>query len=223
MPPPGDPDSRQPIAPSWTGPTDPGGGSPGALGTSYIAVVDAAGNAFSATPSDVSTDTPVIPGTGLAVSSRGSQGWLEPGHASAVAPGKRPRLTPSPALAFAPDGEVTAFGTPGGDVQLQAMLQVFLNMAVFGMSPQRAVEAPRFATQSFPDSFWPHRYFPGRVTLEGRLAEATADGLRARGHEVQRWTDWEWRAGGVCLARVDGTGIRWGAADPRRDSYAVAW
>jgi gamma-glutamyltranspeptidase/glutathione hydrolase len=198
-------------------------GSPASLGTSYVAVVDRAGNAFSATPSDTSTDTPIIPGTGLAVSSRGSQGWLDPGHASAVAPGKRPRLTPSPALILGPGGEVTAFGTPGGDVQLQAMLQVFLNLTVFGMSPQRAIEAPRFATQSFPDSFWPHRYFPGRVTLEGRLPEATAEALRARGHEVERWTDWEWRAGGVCLARVDGTGIRWGAADPRRDAYAVAW
>ena len=200
-----------------------GVGGGGTLGTSYAAVVDRHGNAFSATPSDVSTDTPVIPGTGLAVSSRGSQGWLDPTHASAVAPGKRPRLTPSPAMVFGPGGEVTAFGTPGGDVQLQAMLQVFLNMTVFGMSPQRAIEAPRFATQSFPDSFWPHRYFPGRVTLEGRIAEATADALRSRGHEVQRWGDWEWRAGGVCLARVDAHGIRWGAADPRRDSWAVAW
>ena len=122
-----------------------------------------------------------------------------------------------------PDGAVMAFGTPGGDVQAQAMLQLLLNLTVFGMAPQRAVEAPRFATQSFPDSFWPHRYFPGRVTLEGRIAEATADGLRARGHEVQRWGDWEWRAGGVCLARIDPHGVRWGAADPRRDSYAVAW
>jgi gamma-glutamyltranspeptidase/glutathione hydrolase len=184
-------------------------GSPAALGTSYVAVVDRHGHAFSATPSDVSTDTPVIPGTGLAVSSRGSQGWLDPAHASAVAPGKRPRLTPSPALILGPGGEVTALGTPGGDVQLQAMLQVFLNMTVFGMSPQQAVEAPRFATQSFPDSFWPHRYFPGRMTLEGRIPDETAEALRARGHEVQRWTD--------------AAGIRWGAADPRRDSYAVAW
>jgi hypothetical protein len=27
----------------------------------------------------------------------------------------------------------------------------------------------------------------------------------------------------VCLARMDADGVRWGAADPRRDSYAVAW
>jgi gamma-glutamyltranspeptidase/glutathione hydrolase len=198
-------------------------GSPVALGTSYVAVVDREGNAFSATPSDVSTDTPVIPGTGLAVSSRGSQGWLDWGHASVVAPRKRPRLTPSPAMVLTPDGDVMAFGTPGGDVQAQAMLQVLLNLTVFDMSPQRAVEAPRFATQSFPDSFWPHRYFPGRVTLEGRIPEATVAALAARGHEVHRWGDWEWRAGGVCLARMDADGVRWGAADPRRDSYAVAW
>ncbi len=103
MPPPG---TRAPA-----GPHPPGGPrrrrAPAPrprLDTSYVAVVDRHGNAFSATPSDVSTDTPVIPGTGLAVSSRGSQSWLEPGHASALAPGKRPRLTPSPALLLGPDG-----------------------------------------------------------------------------------------------------------------------
>ena len=107
-------------------------------------------------------------------------------------------------MVFSADGGVMAFGTPGGDVQAQAMLQLLLNLRVFGMSPQRAVEAPRFATQSFPDSFWPHRYFPGRVTLEGRIPETTAEALRARGHDVQRWGDWEWRAGG----RVPGAGGR---------------
>jgi gamma-glutamyltranspeptidase/glutathione hydrolase len=221
MPPPGSPAG----APGRTGSRAVAAavGGPVALGTSYVAVVDHEGNAFSATPSDVSTDTPVIPGTGLAVSSRGSQGWLDPGHASAVAPGKRPRLTPSPAMVLMRDGDVMALGTPGGDVQAQAMLQVLLNLTVFDMSPQGAVEAPRFATQSFPDSFWPHRYFPGRLTLEDRIPEATVAALAARGHEVHRWGDWEWRAGGVCLARIGADGVRWGAADPRRDSYAVAW
>jgi gamma-glutamyltranspeptidase/glutathione hydrolase len=222
MPPPGDPAGAR----GRTGAAVPApagaGGAPGLLGTSYVAVVDRHGNAFSATPSDVSTDTPLVPGTGLAVSSRGSQSWLDPAHPSVVAPGKRPRLTPSPALVLG-GGEVVAFGTPGGDVQAQAMLQVFLNLTVFGLSPQQAVEAPRFATQSFPDSFWPHRYFPGRLTLEGRFPAATEAALAACGHEVRRWADWEWRAGGVCLARIDAAGVRWGAADPRRDSAAVAW
>ncbi|HEV8308697.1 MAG TPA: gamma-glutamyltransferase family protein [Methylomirabilota bacterium] len=223
MPPPGDPAGGHAVLPSWTGPLDPQGPLPDALDTSYIAVVDRDGNAFSATPSDVSTDTPIIPGTGLAVSSRGSQSWLAPEHPSAVAPGKRPRLTPNPAMVFKDGRLVMPFGTPGGDVQTQAMLQVFLNIIVFGLSPQAAIEAPRFASQSFPDSFWPHRYFPGRLTLERRIPDATAHALADRGHRVERWGDWEWRAGAVCLVRVDDAGVRWGAADPRRDSYAVAW
>ena len=110
MPPPGTPAGAPPRAGTAAAPARLG--SPLALGTSYVAVVDREGNAFSATPSDVSTDTPIVPGTGLSVSSRGSQGWLDPGHASVVAPGKRPRLTPSPAMLLQPDGAVMAFGTP---------------------------------------------------------------------------------------------------------------
>jgi gamma-glutamyltranspeptidase / glutathione hydrolase len=222
MPPPGDPVGGQAVRPAWSGPRSAADAAGAGLDTSYVAVVDGAGNAFSATPSDVSTDTPVVPGTGLAVSSRGSQSWLEPEHPSAVAPGKRPRLTPSPALVMGPDGSVMPCGTPGGDVQAQAMLQVLLNLVVFRHSPQSAVEAPRFATQSFPDSFWPHPYYPGRLSVEGRIAESTQTALAERGHRVTRWRDWEWRAGGVCLARIDATGVRWAAADPRRDAYALA-
>ena len=52
------------------------------------------------------------------------------------------------------------FGTPGGDVQTQAMLQVLLNLSAFGMDLTSAVEAPRFATYSFPSSFEPHEDCP---------------------------------------------------------------
>ncbi len=204
-----------------------GGGEPGARSgsdTSYVCVIDAEGNAFSATPSDVSYDTPIIPGTGLAVSSRGSQSWLDPAHPSCLAPGKRPRLTPNPALVFRDGKFVMAFGTPGGDVQVQAMLQVFLNLEVFGMRPQQAVEAPRFATYSFPDSFYPHEYHPGLLALEALFPEATREALARRGHKVQVWRDWEPKAGSPCLARRDpASGLLEAAADPRRESYALGW
>src|SRR5439155_1282079 len=104
-----------------------------ALDTSYVAVVDEAGNGFSATPSDPNVDSPVVPGVGCVVSPRGSQGWLDPEHPSVVAPGKRPRLTPAPAMAFTGGRLFMPFGTPGGDVRQQAMLQVFLNVTVYGM------------------------------------------------------------------------------------------
>lgn len=198
------------------------------LDTSYICVIDRHGNVFSATPSDVSSDTPVIPGTGLCPSSRGSQGWADPAHPSGVAPGKRPRLTPNPALAIGREGPhagmVMPFGTPGGDVQAQAMLQTFLNIVVFGMDPQEAVEAPRFATNSFPDSFEPHRYQPGWLNLEGRFPRATGDALAALGHDVHWWDDFVWRAGAMCVVKRDpATGFLLGAADPRRPCYALGW
>lgn len=198
------------------------GSSAEALDTSYVAVVDAEGNAFSATPSDPNTDAPVVPGVGCVVSPRGSQGWLDPEHPSAVAPGKRPRLTPAPAIALLDGRRPMPFGTPGGDVQQQAMLQVFLNLVVFGMAPQEAVEAPRVASRSFPDSFWPHAMAPGRLEVEGRLGPEVRDALTARGHRVAVWSDWEWRAGAVCAILVDAEGMRWAAADPRRGSHAIA-
>ncbi len=200
----------------------PKAGDPGLPGdTSFVCVTDRHGNAFAATPSDTSYDSVMIPGTGLCPSSRGSQGYTAPGHPGLVAPGRRPRLTCNPALAIRPGQWVMPFGTPGGDVQVQAMLQVFLNRAVFGMDPQAAVEAPRFASYSFPGAFQPHDYFPARLTLEGRFAPAFDAILAARGHQVTRWPDWTWLAGAVCLIQADlSTGIHAGAADPRRTSYA---
>jgi gamma-glutamyltranspeptidase/glutathione hydrolase len=194
------------------------------LDTSYVCVVDRHGNVFSATPSDVSSSTPVIPGTGLCPSSRGSQSWADPSIAACVAPGKRPRLTPSPALALGPDGRAIPFGTPGGDVQAQAMLQTLLNRIVFGMDPQAAVEAPRFATYSFPDSFEPHGSQPGRLVLEARLPQALADRLQSVGHDVQWWPDWTWKAGAICMIDSDPkAGLHHAGADPRRSTYALGW
>ncbi len=192
--------------------------------TSYVCAIDQHGNAFSATPSDGSSATPVIPGTGLCPSSRGSQSWCDPAHPAALAPGKRPRLTPSPALVLRDGKAFMPFGTPGNDIQPQAMLQVFLNVNAFGMDVQSAIEAPRFATYSFPSSSAPHAYHPGRLNLESRIPKATGDELAGLGHDVKWWPDLEWRAGAVCTIRVNpDTGILEGAADPRRPAYALGW
>jgi len=215
MPPAGDAAPRRELLPL-------AGGSSDALDTSYVAVVDAEGNAFSATPSDPNVDSPVVAGVGCVVSPRGSQGWLDPTHASVVAPGKRPRLTPAPAMALQDGKALMPFGTPGGDVQQQAMLQVLLNVTVFGMPLQEAIEAPRVASRSFPDSFWPHTYSPGKLEAERRLSKDTRDALAGLGHTMGEWPDWEWRAGSVCAVKVGPEGTRWGGADPRRGSLSIA-
>lgn len=197
------------------------GGATDALDTSYVAVIDEAGNGFSATPSDPNVDAPVVAGVGCVVSPRGSQGWLDPAHPAVVAPGKRPRLTPAPAMAFRDGALHMPFGTPGGDVQQQAMLQVFLNATVFGMPIQQAIEAPRVASRSFPDSFWPHVYAPGKAEAERRIPRETREALAGMGHEMAEWPEWEWRAGAVCAVVAGPEGTRWAGADPRRGSHAI--
>jgi gamma-glutamyltranspeptidase/glutathione hydrolase len=201
------------------------GDTPFPADTSYACVVDKWGNAASVTPSDPSTDSPVIPGAGFCASSRGTQSRGVLGHPSSVEPGKRPRLTPNPAMAIREGRLVMPFGTPGGDAQVQAMLQYLLNVNVYGMDVQQAIEAPRFITFSHPDSFAPHPYFPGRLCLEGRFPRETGDALAAMGHEVQWWPDWMWKAGGMCSIQSDpATGIHRAGADPRRSAaYAVGW
>ena len=192
--------------------------------TSYVSVVDRHGNAVSATPSDVSWESPVIPGLGFCPSSRGSQSWAVPGHPSAVRAGKRPRLTPNPAFARKAGSWIMPFGAPGGDLQPQGMLQVFLNRAVFGMSVQEAVEAPRFVTHSFPGSFEPHPYHPGRLDLEKGLGAATGDALAARGHKVEWLPDLSIGTAGICAIVADReAGVLYGAADPRRAARAMGW
>jgi len=192
--------------------------------TSYVCVADRHGNLFSATPSDGSYGSPVVPGTGLIPSNRGSQSRPDPRHPAGVAPGKRPRLTPNPALAIKGGDRFMPFGTPGGDVQSQAMLQVLLNHFVFGQDVQSAIESPRFASYSYPSSFAPYDYYPGRLAIEARIPEPVIAELARRGHEIQRWPEWIWTAGAVCAIDVDRKrGVIKAGADPRRAAYALGW
>lgn len=190
--------------------------------TSYTCVVDRWGNAFSATPSDGELRTPLVPEIGMAISTRGSQSWLDPDHASSLVPWKRPRLTPNPAMALRGGRLFMPFGTPGGDAQVQAMAQLFLNVVEFGMDPQQAIEAPRFVSMSFPNSFWPHAYRPGELAIESRVPGDVLSRLMDRGHKIERWADWEALTGGMCAIKVDRErGALFAGADPRRESYAI--
>jgi gamma-glutamyltranspeptidase / glutathione hydrolase len=198
--------------------------SPAQADTSYVCAIDEEGNAFSATPSDGIGSTPVVPGLGLICSGRGSQSWIDPDHPSSLHPGKRPRLTPNPAMAFKDGKLFMPFGTPGGDMQPQSMLQTFLNVVVFGMDVQQAIEAPRFGTFSYPDSFYPHTYRPGRLNLEGRIDKETGDALASRGHDIEWWPDWTRVAGNVCAIKVNReTESLEAGADARAEAYASGW
>lgn len=198
--------------------------------TTALCVLDRDGTAFSTAPSDTLDGGPVIGGLGIVCSPRGVQSRLRDGHPNALAGGKRPCVTPAPAIALRPrpdgDAEVWPFACPGGDVIVQAMLQGFLNVAAFGMTPQQAVEAPRVAGFSYPGGFHPHPEVEGRVYAERRIGEAVRRGLAGRGHDVHVWPDFEFDAGSVCMAmdlRPPSTSgrVMAAAADPRRWAYAA--
>jgi gamma-glutamyltranspeptidase / glutathione hydrolase len=191
--------------------------------TSYVCVVDDLGNVFSATPSD-GFGVPIVPGLGFIISGRGVQSWLDPEAPASVQPGKRPRLTTNTFILFKDGKPIMPFGTPGADVQPQAMLQFVLNIVEFGMDPQEAAEAPRLSTYSFPMTADPHPYNPNLLKMEARMGQEAFDGMAARGHDVVAWPDWHPAAGSVCGISIDReNGTLTAGADPRRVAYALGW
>ena len=200
------------------------GKAPPAPDTIYSSVADAQGNVWSATPSDTMYDTPMIDGLGINISTRGMQSRFLETHPCSVAPGKRPRLTPSPALALKGGAFHMAWGSPGGDIQVQSMLQVFLNIEAFGLQVQQAIEAPRVGTFNFPNSFSPHAYYPGRLCVENRFPEESVATLDRMGYDIEMWPEKSWSMGSVCAILRDAkTGLLHAGADPRREGYAMAW
>lgn len=199
-------------------------------GTTYISVVDAQGNAFSCAPSDTIDGAPVIPGLGIFCSPRGIQSRLVESHPNRLAPEKRPCVTPAPALAVrtanAPSSpDVWAFGCPGGDVIVQAMVQGVLNVEQGGLNLQQAVEQARFAGFSFPGGFHPHPQGSNLLFLEDRIPSHVAEELRARGHDVRVWPALEFDAGSVQMTRLEHRAagpVATAAADLRRSAYAQA-
>ena len=114
-----------------------------------------------------------------------------------------------------------SFGTPGGDSQTQAIIQVFLNITVFGMDPQEAISSPRFISLNWPDSFAPHEYHPGQIELEASIYDTCGKQLEAMGYKVERLDDWDNSVGAVCaIVKDQDTGTLIGGADPREESWA---
>ena len=190
-------------------------------GTTHVSVLDRHGNLVCGTISGGSFSKSVFfPELGACLSTRIEMFNCEPGHPNVVEPGKRPRTTLVNYI-LAKDGQpVMTVGCPGGDNQVQGNLQLILNSLVFGMDPQQAVEAPRFATSSNVNSFYPHVYYPGQLDLEDGFAESTEGALKALGHKIHHTANCG--LGATVSVRDPQTGSLSTGADPRRACYALA-
>jgi gamma-glutamyltranspeptidase / glutathione hydrolase len=211
---------RAPAAAGAAAAAAAGAGEPtvGKLGgvrgdTVHFDIVDQAGNMVSATPSGGwLQSSPVIPELGFCLGTRAQMFWLEEGHPAALAPGKRPRTTLTPALALRDGEPYLACGTPGGDQQDQWITQMFLRHVHAGLNLQEAIDAPAWHSEHFPSSFWPRTARPGVLVVEGRVPKATVAELERRGHIVEVGPDWS--EGRLTAAARDGTRRR-AAANPR--------
>lgn len=212
-PPPGDPARRGTAAAAPAA---------GADGTTHIAVIDRDGNMICLTPSGgVFRKSAFAPELGCTLSTRSEMFVLEEGHPNALVPGKRPRTTLISYLICDNGVPTMTVGCPGGDDQAQADLQIVLNLVVFGLNPQQAVEAPRFSTQTLVNSFYPRVYRPGQLNVEPGISESTRAQLRALGHTVSEIG--ACGIGAVVTRRDPATGVLSAGADPRRPTYALAW
>ncbi len=188
--------------------------------TCHLDIADRFGNLVSATPSGGwLQSSPIVPGLGFCLGTRGQMFTLTPGFASSLAPGRRPRSTLSPGLVLRDGAPYLAFGTPGGDQQDQWTMGFFLNHAVFGMNLQEAIDFPAFHTDHFPSSFYPRQAKPRSLTVEERLPADVIALLRDRGHDVT--VSGPWSLGRISAVSIDG-GFLYAGANPRgMQGYAV--
>ena len=114
-----------------------------------------------------------------------------------------------------------AYSTPGGDMQAQALVQVFLNMEVFGMDIQQAVSAPRFYSISAPSSFSPHEFTPGGLRIESDLYQQVHEQLAALGYVPQEDPAWDKDFGAVGAILIGSDGKLYAGTDPREETTAL--
>lgn len=184
--------------------------------TVYITAVDQWGNAVSWIQSNFAGFGSGLldAETGILLHNRGALFSLESGHPNEVAPGKRPYHTLSPLMALYPDGGFAfTMGTPGGDSQTQSLLQIVHNMLIFGMTPQQAIEAPRFRSSGGLS-----------VAIEDRVAPEVLAQLESLGHRLRVIEGWTATFGGAQMIFYDpDTEVLTAAADPRREAYSLAY
>jgi gamma-glutamyltranspeptidase/glutathione hydrolase len=142
--------------------------------------------------------------TGIALQNRGASYSLDDDHPNRLEPGKRPFHTLIPGLLeFGPD-DWAAFGVMGGFMQPQGHVQVVTSLVDEGMTPQQALDSPR----------WRYRE-NGRLAVEARIDAGLQNALARKGHDVSVLRPGMF--GGAQFVRRDADGVLSGATEPRKD------
>ncbi len=190
--------------------------------TTCVDAVDKDGVMFSATPSGAWMPSVIAGDTGIPLTERAQSFLLVPGNPNELAGGKRPRVTLSPTLVTKDGKPFLALSTPGGDNQEQSLIQVLLNVVIFHMDAEIALEAPRLQTRHLVSSFDNHAMNPGDLLLDDRIQAGVMEELAAKGHRVSTRTRWNSGAAPVAI-RITPGGVIEAGADPYGYRSARAW
>ncbi len=193
--------------------------------TTFMAVADAEGNIVACTTSQCGGfgSCLMVPGRGFILNNRMPYFFLDTELANFLEPRKRTMQTITPSIALKDGKPFLAFGTPGADVQEQAKLQVFLNVAEFGMNPQEAVESPRFQSRH-PMGIKSHASYPKTLQVEARVAPAVREELNKKyGYIIQSKADWEYIGFMGAIGFDHEQNRRIAGSDPRSDAIAYGW
>ena len=188
--------------------------------TIWLGVVDGQGNAVSLIQSIYHDfGSGIVPrGTGVLLQNRGSFFSLDPAHVNRLEPGKRTFHTLNPAMLTRNGKPFLVYGTMGGEGQPQTQAAIATRVLDYGMTPQEAIDAPR----------WLYGRTWGKssndLKLEGRISADVADELARRGHPVRRVEDYTDTMGHAGAIRIDPqTGVLQGGTDPRGDGLACGY
>ncbi len=192
-------------------------------GTTSVLAADQEGWVVSITPSGGWVPAVIAGGTGVGLSQRAQSFVLDERENpfNVIAPGKQPRVTLTPTLAMKDGAPYLAFAVQGGDTQDQNLLQFFLNVVEFGMTPQEAAEAANVTSYQMRASFGQHKTEPGRLTLDTETPNWVRAELERMGYRL----DFEEKTSGpinaIWVDRAHGT--LWGGSSDHGEDYGIGW
>ena len=192
-------------------------------GTTSIQAADEAGWVVSVTPSGGWIPAVIAGRTGIGLSQR-AQTFVtraEDGPYNVIEPGKRPRVTLTPTLALRDGLPFLSFAVQGGDTQDQNLLQFFLNIVEFGMTPQQAAEAPNINSSQMRSSFGAHEARPGLLLVATSTPDSVRTALARMGYTLELEERTSGPINGILFDR--GHGTMWGASSNHGEDYGIAW
>jgi gamma-glutamyltranspeptidase/glutathione hydrolase len=191
--------------------------------TIYLTVADGEGNMVSLIQSNFrGMGSGMIPGDlGFMLQDRAELFSLDPKHANALQPGKRPFHTIIPAFVMKDGEPLMSFGVMGGSMQPQGHVQIIVNMLDFGMNLQEAGDAARIRHGGSSQPTGEIMTDGGTVFLERGFSEETRRALEELGHELG---DSDGGFGGYqAILRDREEGVYYGASEVRKDGQAAGY